>query len=168
MRRIWFFLTILIFVLFFFRKGFEPKRVYVADAETKVRVESILKANKYNFVFTTNRKRALVVEGDKLIVPPSGLVYVLDWKEEDKVKLGEKVKIFLRDFSISATMDRISTETILEIALKSYFEGKLDSVFENGYYKGPMFLFDGKGKFVGRFDPSTGKLSLEREQEVLE
>jgi len=168
MKRVWLLLTVLAFAIVFLRRGFEPRRVYVVDLETKFKVENFLKVNGYKFIFVEDRRGALVVERDRLIVPPNGLEYILDWREEDKLKVNEKVRIFLRDFSISAARDRISTDTILEVALKGYFEGKLDSVFENGYYKGPMFLFDGKGKFVGRFDPSTGKLSLEREQEVLE
>jgi hypothetical protein len=120
-------------------------------------VEEILREKHYRYKFTDTRERALIIEKDRAIVPPNEAVLYLDWSEKVKEKVKELVEPFFQKIELSATESRIATtEVLVEAVIESFFEGN-QSLFENSYYCGEIYVFS-NGKCVAEYDPSTGEL----------
>ncbi|PLV56633.1 hypothetical protein [Thermotoga sp. SG1] len=160
MKRHWFILLSIAIVILLFRVKWDVKKIYVKDYEIKEMVEKILTEKYYRFSFVDNEENTLVIEKDRVILPPNDIVLHLDWSEEKKEKARRLAEsLFQEEVALSATETKIATEdVILERALDSFFRGD-SSFFENGYYCGDIYLFL-KDECVARYDPKTEELVL--------
>ncbi|PLV59220.1 hypothetical protein [Thermotoga sp. KOL6] len=159
MKKQWILILLLAFAILFFRIKWEAKRVFVEDPGLKNTVRTILEKKHYRFTFTNERKNSLVIEKNRVIVPPNNVVLNLDWDAETKKKVKQLIGSFFQDIVFSATETKIATrDIILEAAIESFFENK-NTLFENSYYCGFMYIFS-KERCVARYDPKTGEFVL--------
>ena len=158
MKRHWLLLPLIVSVILFFRIKWDVKKIYVKDLELKEVVKKILVEKHYRFSFVDSEKNALVIEEDRVILPPNGVVLRLDWSNEEKEKVKKLAEsLFQKRVILSATETEIATrDVMLEKALDSFFKGD-SSFFENEYYCGDIYLFS-EGKCVARYDPKTEEL----------
>lgn len=124
MKRHWFILFSIAIVILLFRVKWDVKKIYVKDNGIKEMVEKILIEKHYRFSFVDNEENALVIEKDRMILPPNDIVLHLDWSEEKKEKAKRLAEsLFQEGVVLSATETKIATEdVILERALDSFSE----------------------------------------------